>query len=287
MIGKNDIIKQLAERIYGNTSQKSIQESTQFCDTLVDIIVDGLLNNEKILWKGFLSMDITNRSERKGRHPQTNEIVVFPSVKSVNCKIRDSWMLPVVDNGVQYSNIQVIQIDENEYNTLLEAIESGEEIEIPQEEPQVEQSEQTTDNIYNATLEFIKENKTKEMSNVCNQTITNGFDIVLSDNETHHFSLTIQDQLNLITLSSLVSAGQTEIPYHADGELCKYYSNSDILQIIAKATEFKTYHVTYYNSLKVYIESIDNIEDVSRIEYGVNIPVEYQSEILKGIIENA
>lgn len=87
MIGKNDIIRQLAERIYGNTSQKSIQESTQFCDTLVDIITDSLLNDEKILWKGFLSMDITNRSERKGRHPQTNEIVVFPSVKSVNCKI--------------------------------------------------------------------------------------------------------------------------------------------------------------------------------------------------------
>lgn len=202
---------------------------------------------------------------------------------------RDNWMLPVDNNDVQFQNIQIVQIDKDEYDMLYDAIESGDEVEIEPEyeEPEQPQEELDTDNVYEATLEYIMQSKIQEMSNTCNRLITNGFDIELSDGETHHFSLTIQDQLNLITLSSLVSSGETEIPYHADGELCKYCSNIDIMSIVAKATEFKTYQVTYYNSLKAYIESLDSIEDISRIEYGVEIPTEYQSEILKGMLTNA
>lgn len=202
---------------------------------------------------------------------------------------RDNWMLPVDNNDVQFQNIQIVQIDKDEYDMLYDAIESGDEVEIEPEyeEPEQPQEELDTDNVYEATLEYIMQSKIQEMSNTCNRLITNGFDIELSDGETHHFSLTIQDQLNLITLSSLVSSGETEILYHADGELCKYYSNIDIMSIVAKATEFKTYQVTYYNSLKAYIESLDSIEDISRIEYGVEIPTEYQSEILKGMLTNA
>ncbi len=87
MIGRNEIIKQLAERIYGNANVKELQECTQFCDTLVDIITDAIINDEKIVWKGFLSIDVTERSERKGRNPRTNEIVVFPPVRTINCKM--------------------------------------------------------------------------------------------------------------------------------------------------------------------------------------------------------
>lgn len=202
---------------------------------------------------------------------------------------RDNWMLPVDNNDVQFQNIQIVQIDKDEYDMLYVAIESGDEVEIEPEyeEPEQPQEEVDKDNVYEATLKYIMQSKIKEMSNTCNHLITNGFDIELSDGETHHFSLTIQDQLNLITLSSLVSSGETEIPYHADGELCKFYSPVDIMSIVAKATEFKTYQVTYYNSLKAYIESLDNIEDISIIEYGVEIPTEYQSEILKGMLTNA
>lgn len=198
---------------------------------------------------------------------------------------RDEWLSPLPEGAEVGTEVRIIVIDETEYNVLYEAMESGEEIDIPEEpEPIVE--EEPTDQIYETTFEFIKSSKIKEMSNVCNQIITNGFDTILSDGEQHHFSLTIQDQLNLITLSSLVSSGEQEIPYHADDELCKYYSAQDIMTIVAKATEFKTYHVTYFNSLKAYIESIDNIEDTSRIVYGVDIPEEYQSEILKGLLVN-
>jgi hypothetical protein len=41
------------------------------------------------------------------------------------------------------------------------------------------------------------------------------------------------------------------------------------------ATQFKMYHTTYYNALKAYINSITNLEELSNIEYGMELPEEY------------
>lgn len=133
-------------------------------------------------------------------------------------------------------------------------------------------------------VEYVKAMKLAEMSNTCNTVITKGFDAVLSDGETHHFSLTTQDQLNLITLSTMLASGETAIPYHADNELCKFYSADDISTIITSATTFKTYHVSYFNALKAYIESINTIEEISAITYGIEIPADYQSDVLKYLL---
>lgn len=86
-MSKTEIIKKLAERIYGDASEYNIQQATQVCDTLVDIFTDALLEGQKIIWKGFLSVEVVERGQRYGRHPQTNEVVAFPPSKSVKCKI--------------------------------------------------------------------------------------------------------------------------------------------------------------------------------------------------------
>jgi Bacterial DNA-binding protein. len=33
---------------------------------------------------------VIERAERQGRHPQTNEVVTFPPVKSINCRLSES-----------------------------------------------------------------------------------------------------------------------------------------------------------------------------------------------------
>jgi hypothetical protein len=78
-----------------------------------------------------------------------------------------------------------------------------------------------------ATLEFIRTSKIKEMSYTCKNMIENGFDIVLSDGENHHFSLSEQDQLNLLILSTKIASGEN-VSYHADGELSKFYSAAEM-----------------------------------------------------------
>lgn len=197
---------------------------------------------------------------------------------------RADWMLPVNPMSTKYSytKAEVIAIEEEEYNTLVSAIEKNEEIVIEPEFP-IEEAPEYFDPNTEITVDYIKKAKVAEMSNTCNKVITNGFDVILSDGNSYHFSLTTQDQLNLITLSSMVASGETQIPYHADGELCKFYSAEDINTIITTATHFKTYQISYFNALKMYINNITEIEDVAEIRYGVSIPEEYQSEVLKAI----
>lgn len=135
------------------------------------------------------------------------------------------------------------------------------------------------------SLEEIKNSILNSMSNICNKTIENGFNIILSDREISHFSLTTQDQLNLITLSAMLQSGQTVIPYHADGKECRYYSVEDMNTIITYATTFKTYHTTYFNNLRNYIEGIEDINVLKEVTYGMDIPEEYQSDVLKHLIQ--
>ncbi len=86
-MGRTELIKRLAKKMYGNVTFKEIRECNNFCDSLVDVFREALVNGERIVWGGFLTAEIKVRSERKGRDPKTNEIRVFPPVKSVNCRI--------------------------------------------------------------------------------------------------------------------------------------------------------------------------------------------------------
>lgn len=204
-------------------------------------------------------------------------------VQSEDSLYHAKWMSPVVTDRFPYTIVELISIDEDEYNTLRDAIENDNDIVVEPDSPVEDPIPQ--DPIEEVTVEYVKKAKISEMNNTCNKVITKGFDTPLSDGEVHHFSLTTQDQLNLITLSALVESGETEIPYHADGELCKFYSAKDIETIIAAATSFKTYHVSYFNTLRAYIESLDTIDSIKNITYGIPIPEKYQSEVLEALNE--
>ena len=197
---------------------------------------------------------------------------------------RALWMVPETTDTLESIELSVIEIDKSEYDALFEAIKSGEDVEIENEQQEDIYDVPVVDENEVVTVEYVRTAKIAEMSNICNKVITNGFDAQLSDGNTYHFSLTAQDQLNLITLSSMVASGETAIPYHADGELCKFYSADDINIILASATAHKTYHVSYFNALKAYIEALETIKDISAIEYGVMIPEAYQSDVLKVLI---
>lgn len=195
---------------------------------------------------------------------------------------RADWMLQFAA-PTEFVAADIVSIDEEEYNALVAAFETNEKIEIEAEEPIDNITEEVPEEM---TVAFIKDAKIKEMKSTCRSTIENGIDVVLSDGETYHFSLTTQDQLNLTTLSAMVSAGETSIPYHADNEPCKYYSVEDILIIITEAKNHIAYHTTYYNSLKLYISSLRSINTISAIVYGCEIPEKYQSEVLVTLLNS-
>ena len=81
----------------------------------------------------------------------------------------------------------------------------------------------------------------------------------------------------------MAASGMEAIPYHADGEICRFYTNAEMQAIVSQATAYKIYHTTYYNALKNYINSLQTIEEIAAVTYGMELPEEYKSEVLKSL----
>lgn len=123
------------------------------------------------------------------------------------------------------------------------------------------------------------------MSEACASAITGGVDVALSDGQAYHFSLTLEDQMNLMSLQAMVNAGAEAVPYHADGEDCRYYTAADFNLIAQAATAWKMYQESYFNSLRGYIQSIENEDELEAVQYGMDIPEIFQTDVLRRLTE--
>lgn len=138
--------------------------------------------------------------------------------------------------------------------------------------------------IIEPSLEDMKTYLINQMSNECNKAILNGVDLQING-KVNHFSMEIEDQLKIQALALKVANGETELPYHADGELCRFFTAEEILMLNQAMENLVTYETTYFNSLKTYINSIENTDDLNTVNYGMEIPEEYQSEVYKALID--
>lgn len=176
---------------------------------------------------------------------------------------RDTWMLSADGAAVTYTIASVISISKKEYDALFEAKETERTIEP---EPIGVEEETEPD----PTIEYVREMKIKQMSDACNKAIISGFDVVLSDGNSHHFSLTLEDQINIMDINTRKDE-TTPIYLHADGEEMKTYSLGDAMLIYDEYYKTKTEHIRYFNELKSYINSLDTINDISAVYYGIKI----------------
>lgn len=139
---------------------------------------------------------------------------------------------------------------------------------------------------YVETLEEVKARKVDEMNQSQQTAIQNGVDVTLTDGTIEHFTLTDHDQTSLLGLVGQVQMGVEKIPWHTSDhdEHCKYYSNADMQLIVNKAMCVITYHITYYRDLRIYInQGLNTKEEVEAVEYGIQIPNEYKSDVLKDL----
>lgn len=127
-------------------------------------------------------------------------------------------------------------------------------------------------------LSVVMAAKLAEISKMCNAVIVAGVDITLGD-ETVHFNLSIEDQSNINNLFRVVELGGTEFPYQSDGGVCRVYSASEIVQIYIAAQTLITSQTTYHNELKQYVQTLESVEDISSIQYGMTLPEPYLTEM--------
>lgn len=136
---------------------------------------------------------------------------------------------------------------------------------------------------YVPTLDDIKAEKIDEMSFIQQNAIREGIYVPLSDGSVEHFTLTADDQMNLIRLQAQAAAGEEKIPWYTSdpSKHCRYYSNADMSLIADTAMRHISFHDTYYRDLRIYINSLTDEASAAAMEYGTLIPEKYQSEVLK------
>lgn len=175
---------------------------------------------------------------------------------SVNNKLyRDKWMNPETTHH-EYVDIDIIEITQKEYNILYESLKT-EEIVIPEEPLPVEE---VIEELPDPDLEYVREIKIAEMRRDCNRAITNGVDY-----KNQHFSFTVEDQNNLR------DALQYNTPIHADGEEFKVYDKSDVEAIYKLAKDNQIYQQKYFQKLKNYIMSLNDMEEIASVSYGMEV----------------
>lgn len=141
---------------------------------------------------------------------------------------------------------------------------------------------------YTPTLEELQAAKKQEVNAACNKTIVEGFDVKLSDGQIHHFTMKEEDQIAFLTCLALISKGETAIPWHPNGsstQPCVFYSIDDMQKITDAAYEHRTFHTTYCNSLKIWVEATETAEELQEIYYGADVPETYQSDVLKAYLK--
>lgn len=112
-------------------------------------------------------------------------------------------------------------------------------------------------------IENVISQKKSELSEACEAAIIAGVDVGDA-----HYSLTIEDQANILALTPLAQAGNS-VFYHSDGSMCREYSSDEFNEIVTAATVFKTLQTTYCNLLMRQVETMTNAEEVKAVEYGV------------------
>ena len=168
--------------------------------------------------------------ENEAQYIQCNEVLYHAS-----------WM-EAVDGEVVISD--VIRIEEDEYNCLVSAIESNEEIKIADES--VVEFEPVVDDVEEVTIDYIRSAKLAELKRECNKAITEGFDMELSDGETRHFTLSLDDQISLLT---------------------QVYFCEDMQPVVIKMNNFKIEHMDRLKELEEYVNSLTDIEEITAVSY--------------------
>ena len=162
---------------------------------------------------------------------------------------RADWMWPENTDSIKYEIADIIRIEKDEYDLLFKAIETNEEI-IIEEEPIVEVEHAVVEE---PTIDYVRASKVAELKHHCNKVITEGIDVKLSDGETRHFSMSLEDQINLLTMAYL---GDESV-----------YSTKDMKTIITETNAFKNEHIAKFKQLKSRVNSYNTIQEIAAVNY--------------------
>lgn len=81
------IKKEFAERFWRNTKLEHKVEAERMVDIFLNTMKEELEKGEVLIFKGFGSFEVKQRTKDEGRNPRTGEVVKFTPKKYVRFKI--------------------------------------------------------------------------------------------------------------------------------------------------------------------------------------------------------
>ena len=144
---------------------------------------------------------------------------------------------------------------------------------IPTPDPIPELTEEEKEAQKKAELESVKESKIAELNVVCAKKIEEGIEY-----NGKKYSYTIQDQSNMSSAVNTAKTSGLDVPYHANDNLCELYTCEEISTIHNQEQMNLTMCNTYFNQMKMYIKSIDDvdkIDEINAITWGTELSGKY------------
>lgn len=119
-------------------------------------------------------------------------------------------------------------------------------------------------------LQKVKSDKIATLSTICRENIEKGVEF-----NGERFSYKIEDQGNLEKSCNYAITTGLDAPYHADGCTCKLYPKEVLFTVYQMQTANLTHNETYFNQLKMYILSLNDMYEIESIYYGQELVGEY------------
>lgn len=130
---------------------------------------------------------------------------------------------------------------------------------------------------YTPNFAYSKEAKLNQLREACRQAITSGVTITTTQGA-EHFGLSETDQINIQNLSMQMETTGGGI-YHADGKVVRRFNTDEINALSAAATSHITQYTTLYNHLKAWVSRTDDLDEMQKITYEAELPVDLKESM--------
>lgn len=110
--------------------------------------------------------------------------------------------------------------------------------------------------------------KCEEINKDCENAIHLGVDLTYNG-VTSHYALTEVDQINITNRAQKAFLGEST-KYHADGEVCRWYSAEEMLALSAAAETYIEQQTTMCNLLKKQVQSMTEAtaDEIKAVKFG-------------------
>ena len=196
---------------------------------------------------------------------------------STQCEIYSDYIL---FNNIKYigKNFSVIETSFDQIPVDKYIVVDNELQKITPEEPTPEEPVEEE----SKALLYMIATKCEELNKACNEAIVKGVDAETSKG-IEHFSLTDEDQTNIIQWYNIAKTTGCSVPYHSDTNDCRPFTAEEMISVGNAATYWITYNLTYCNQLKKYVQTLSSVEDIFKVTYGVT---QLEGEFLDKLNEN-